>query len=214
MSSCITRADGKWVWASLKKAYARQGKPSDILRQSEYNQASAADGEEKDEEVSVCRTRPCHQCPIALVLSPNLDLRMPDDDEDVAPMPDCSGSVSKSRPLPKLSGTPRQLEDNKASTADGAKPDITLSVFIQIVNQYVGADNDAKYTDAPVRARKNAVEAERRAKEMEDALSWLKSPEAAAKAAAEWAPLFGAARTMVVSSARTPSSRRAIMNLT
>merc|ERR1712176_1137109 len=43
----------------------------------------------------------------------------------------------------------------------------------------------AKYTNAPIRARKNASEAERRANEMVDAMAWLNDPEAAATAAAE-----------------------------
>merc|ERR1712176_1658490 len=43
----------------------------------------------------------------------------------------------------------------------------------------------AKYRNAPVRASKNATEAERRANEMVDAMAWLSSPEAAATAAAE-----------------------------
>jgi hypothetical protein len=63
------------------------------------------------------------------------------------------------------------------------------------VNQYLGADNDdnttknttgsAKYTNAPVKARQNANDAQLRANEMADAMAWLSSPAAAAAAAAK-----------------------------
>jgi len=81
-----------------------------------------------------------------------------------------------------------QSEDNNkasTSTADGEEPESMLSVFLRTVNQYMGDDNDDEYNYAPVQDRVNAIEAERCANEMEDAISWLKSPEAAALAAAE-----------------------------
>ena len=101
-----------------------------------------------------------------------------------------TGANARARPAPKLSDIPRQSE----ASASG-QPESIFSALGRTVNQYLGVDNDdnttknttgsAKYTNAPVRASKNANEAERRSNEMADAMAWLSSPEAAAKAAAE-----------------------------
>lgn len=97
-----------------------------------------------------------------------------------------AGRGARARPAADI---PKQQE---ASTSE---PESIFSALGRTVNQYLGVDNDdnttknttgsAKYTNAPVRASRNASEAERRANEMADAMAWLNSPEAAAKAAAD-----------------------------
>lgn len=104
-------------------------------------------------------------------------------------------SGTRPRAPPKLSDIPRQSEDSVASTAYTEEPESIFTALGRTVNQYLGVENDdnttkyttgsAKYRNAPVRASKNATEAERRANEMVDAMAWLSSPEAAATAAAE-----------------------------
>lgn len=93
------------------------------------------------------------------------------------------GTSSRARPAPRQSDT------------SGEEPESIFSALGRTVNQYLGVDNDdnttknttgsVKYSNAPVRANRNANEAERRANEMVDAMAWLNSPEAAAKAASE-----------------------------
>ena len=105
-----------------------------------------------------------------------------------------SSSQSRLRP-PQLSDIPRQREDSVATTATNDEPESIFSTLGRTVNQYLGADNDdnttknttgsAKYTNAPVKARQNANDAQLRANEMADAMAWLSSPAAAAAAAAK-----------------------------
>jgi hypothetical protein len=97
-------------------------------------------------------------------------------------------SSSRPRAPPQLSDIPRETEDDE-------EPESIFTTLGRTVNQYIGTDNDdnttknttgsAKYTGAPVKARKNATDAERRANEMADAMAWLNSPEAAAVVAAD-----------------------------
>ena len=97
-------------------------------------------------------------------------------------------SSSRPKAPPQLSDIPRQAEDEE-------EPESIFTTLGRTVNQYIGTDNDdnttknttgsAKYTGAPVRARKNATDAELRANEMADAMAWLNSPEAAAVASAD-----------------------------
>ena len=94
-----------------------------------------------------------------------------------------------------MSDIPRQREDSVATTATNDEPESIFSTLGRTVNQYLGADNDdnttknttgsAKYTNAPVKARQNANDAQLRANEMADAMAWLSSPAAAAAAAAK-----------------------------
>merc|ERR1712238_445122 len=101
-----------------------------------------------------------------------------------------SGSLSRPRPPPKLSDIPRQSEGNRKSALEEEEPESIFSTLGRTVNQYLGVENDdnttknttgsAKYTNAPVKARKNANDAERRANEMVDAMAWLNNPETAA----------------------------------